>query len=75
MDLTGLPIYAKVMEGLFPDLCNATKLPRLMQEKVASGTKFYAYKNGEEETWEEVWTDFTHDIRKLVEKYEKKIKL
>jgi 3-hydroxybutyryl-CoA dehydrogenase len=33
MDLTGLPIYAEVMKGLFPDLSNSTDLPKLMQEK------------------------------------------
>jgi 3-hydroxybutyryl-CoA dehydrogenase len=75
MDVTGLPIYAKVMEGLFPDLNNATELPKLMQEKVDTDTKFYDYKEGQEKEWENVWTDFTHDIRELVEKYGKKIEL
>ncbi len=75
MDLTGLPIYAKVMEGLFPDLSNSTELPKLMQEKVESKTKFYEYPEGKEKEWENVWTDFTYDIRSIVEKYEKRIKL
>jgi len=75
MDLTGLPIYAKVMEGLFPDLSNTTELPKLMQEKVDTGTKFYDYPEGKEKEWENVWTDFTHDIRKMVDKYDKQIKL
>ncbi len=75
MDLTGLPTYAKVMEGLFPDLSNSTEVPKLMREKAESGTKFYDYPQGKEKAWENVWTDFTHDIREIVDKYEKKIKL
>ena len=46
-----------------------------MREKAESGTKFYDYPKGKEKAWEEVWTDFTHDIREIVDKYEKKIKL
>ncbi len=70
MDITGLPIYAKVMKGIFPDLDNRTKVPELMKEKVESGALFYSYENGKEKLWEEVWTEFTHDIREIVEKYE-----
>ena len=75
MDLTGLPIYAKVMEGIFPELSNNVKLPDLMKEKVSSGTKFYDYKGDEEKDWENIWTDFTHDIGEIVKKYEDKAKL
>ncbi len=75
MDLTGLPIYAKVMEGLFPELSNSTEVPKLMKEKVASGEKFYDYSKDSEEEWEQVWSDFTHDLRKIVDKYEKRVKL
>jgi len=75
MDMTGLPIYAKVMEGLFPELSNTSELPRLMQEKVDEGTKFYDYSKDSEKKWENVWTDFTHDIHQIVEKYEKRVKL
>ena len=75
MDLTGLPIYAKVMEGLFPELSNNEKLPELMKEKVATKTKFYDYNKEEEEEWENMWTEFTHDINALVRKYEDKAKL
>ena len=71
MDLTGLPIYAKVMEGLFPKLCNSKELPQLMQDKVDTKTKFYDYSDKSEEEWESIWTDFTYDIRELVEKYDK----
>ncbi|VAW12413.1 hypothetical protein MNBD_BACTEROID01-227 [hydrothermal vent metagenome] len=74
MDITGLPIYAKVMEGLFPDLCNTDKVPALIKEKVDSKSKFYDYQENEEKEWEDMWTDFTHDISELVKKYEKKAK-
>jgi 3-hydroxybutyryl-CoA dehydrogenase len=75
MDLTGLPLYAKVMEGIFPELSNNVKLPDLMKEKVSSGTKFYDYKGNEENDWENIWTDFIHDIGEIVKKYEDKAKL
>jgi 3-hydroxybutyryl-CoA dehydrogenase len=75
MDLTGLPIYAQVMKGLFPRLNNSADLPPLMQEKVETGTKFYEYPENTQKEWEKIWIDFTYDIRDLVEKYEKKIKL
>ena len=75
MDLTGLPIYAKVMEGLFPKLCNTDKAPDLIKEKAASNSKFYDYSKDSEEEWENVWTDFTHDIREISDKYGKRVKL
>lgn len=75
MDLTGLKTYAKVMEGLFPDLCNSTDLPDLMKEKVESGTLFYDYLTHSKEEWEDTWPEFTHDIRALSLKYDKKLKL
>ncbi len=72
MDITGLPIYAKVMEDLFPKLANTAELPKLMQEKVDTKTKFYDYSEENEEDWEKKWTEFTYDIREIVEKYQKK---
>ncbi len=75
MDITGLPIYAKVMDGIFPELSNKTEVPQLMKEKVESGSLFYNYDDGKEKLWEEMWMDFTHDIREVVEKYEKKTDL
>jgi 3-hydroxybutyryl-CoA dehydrogenase len=75
MDLTGLPIYARVMEGLFPELSNSGSLPELMKEKVSSGTTFYEYKGNEEAAWEDAWLDFTHDISEINDKYNKRVKL
>ena len=75
MDLTGLPIYAKVMDGLFPELCNGDKAPELIKEKAASKSKFYDYQGDEEKEWERIWTDFTLDLSELIKKYEVKAKL
>lgn len=75
MDLTGLPIYAKVMEGIFPELSNNDSLPDLMKEKVSSETKFYDYKGNEEEEWEDAWMDFAHDISEISKKYDDRVKL
>ncbi|MEN8227908.1 MAG: 3-hydroxyacyl-CoA dehydrogenase family protein [Bacteroidota bacterium] len=75
MDLTGLPIYAEVMKGIFPELSDNKKLPELMKERVATKTKHYTYTKEEEKEWEEMWTEFTHDVDALVRKYEKKAKL
>ena len=75
MDLTGLPIYAKVMEGIFPELSNEDKLPDLMKEKVSSETKFYNYNGNEKEEWEDAWMDFVHDISEISKKYDDRVKL
>ncbi len=75
MDITGLPIYAQVMEGLFPKLTKSDIVPDLMKEKAESNTKFYDYSKDSEEEWENVWKDFTYDISKIVDKYEKRVKL
>lgn len=76
MDLTGIPAYAMVMEGLLPKLSSTTKVPRLMREKVASGAKgianakgFYPYTKESAHAWEKKWVDFTYDIRRLADKY------
>lgn len=76
MDLTGIPAYEMVMEGLLPKLSNATKVPKLMRAKVASGAKgianargFYPYTKASARAWERKWVDFTYDIRRLADKY------
>lgn len=82
MDLTGIPAYATVAEGLFPKLSNSRKLPKLMRDMVESGALgisnargFYKYDKRSAKEWEKVWVDFTYDLRKTVEKYEKRVKL
>jgi len=76
MDLTGIPGYAVVMEGLFPKLSNARAVPKLMRQIVARGAKgianargFYPYTKRSAQEWERNWTDFTYDMRRLADKY------
>ena len=82
MDLTGIPAYATVMKGLFPELCNSKKLPAMMKRIVARGAQgianrkgFYRYTRASAKAWERAWVDFTFDVRRLVEKYEKRVPL
>jgi 3-hydroxybutyryl-CoA dehydrogenase len=82
MDLTGLPDYAVVMQDLFPELSNAASVPKVMQDIVASGAEgtpngrgFYKYTKAEASNWEKAWVDLSYDIKALVEKYEKRVKL
>lgn len=75
MDLTGLPIYAEVMKGIFPELSDNKEVPQLMKDRVTTKTKHYNYTEKEEKEWEMMWTEFTHDVDALVNKYEKKAKL
>ncbi len=77
MDLTGIPSYAAVMEGLLPELCASKSVPQIMQEMIERGGQgitncngFYPYSPASAAHWEQAWVDFTYDIRKLVEKYE-----
>lgn len=76
MDLTGIPAYAAVMEGLLPKLSNARKVPKLMRDTVASGALgvanakgFHKYTKASARQWERAWVDFTYEIRKLAEQY------
>jgi 3-hydroxybutyryl-CoA dehydrogenase len=81
MDLTGIPAYMTVMEGLLPELENTTKVPKLMRAMVKSGALgianqkgFYKYTKAEAAQWEKAWVEFTYDIRGLAEKYQKQVK-
>lgn len=76
MDLTGIPAYAQVMEGLLPQLSAKTTVPKLMREKVAAGAKgitnakgFYPYTRKTAHEWERRWVEFTYDMRRLADKY------
>ncbi len=82
MDLTGIPAYGAVMEGLQPELSNAQEVPLLMRQMVNKGALgisnrkgFYKYPGKDAEKWEKCWVEFTYDIRKLVEKYGKEVSL
>ncbi len=76
MDLTGIPAYATVMEGLLPELSTSTSVPDLMQRAVRKGSLgianakgFYPYTKASAAQWERDWTEFTHAMRTLAEKY------
>jgi 3-hydroxybutyryl-CoA dehydrogenase len=80
MDLTGIPAYGAVMKDLFPDLDNSTVTPALMEKVVGEGALgvsnakgFYPYTPESAEHWEKTFIEFSYDIRKLAEKYAKKI--
>ncbi len=76
MDLTGVPAYHTVMKDLFPTLSNQTTVPELIDKIVREGGKgtanakgFYDYTPEEAKLWEETFTEFSYEIRKLALKY------
>lgn len=76
MDLTGVPAYHNVMKDLFPTLSNSTEIPALIDKIVKEGGKgvanakgFYEYTAEEAKLWEETFTEFSYEIRKLALKY------
>lgn len=76
MDLTGIPAYAAVMEGLLPELTTVTEVPKLMKNMVdrkalgvANGRGFYGYTAAEAKRWQRDWVKFTYEIRQLAERY------
>ena len=80
MDITGIPAYFTVMQELFPELDNAKASPELMKQLVEAGAKgtgnahgFYPYTKETAEKWEELFVQFSYDIRKLAEKYPQNI--
>jgi len=80
MDLTGIPAYMTVMKDLFPDLDNTAETPELIERVVKAGglgvsnaRGFYPYTPESAESWGRNFIEFSYDIRKLAEKYSKKI--
>ncbi|WP_103935050.1 3-hydroxyacyl-CoA dehydrogenase family protein [Bryocella elongata] len=76
MDLTGIPAYAAVMEGLLPELSTGTEVPKLMKRVVrskalgvANAKGFYPYTPASAKRWEQDWVQFTYEVRKLAERY------
>jgi 3-hydroxybutyryl-CoA dehydrogenase len=76
MDLTGIPAYAAVMKGLFPELNCSTAVPKLMRKVVASGAHgvsnakgFYHYTPAEALRWEKRFLKFSYEIRRLAQRY------
>jgi len=81
MDLTGIPAYDTVAQGLFPKLSNAKTVSKLMREVVDSGAQgisntkgFYKYSKSSARCWKRAWVDFTYDIAALVAKYQQRVK-
>ena len=76
MDLTGVPAYHTVLKDLFPTLSNSTEIPELIDGIVKEGGRgvanakgFYDYTPEEAKLWEETFTEFSYEIRKLALKY------
>jgi 3-hydroxybutyryl-CoA dehydrogenase len=76
MDLTGIPAYAAVMKGLFPELDCSKEVPALMQKVVDSGARgvqnakgFYEYTPEQAERWEKLFVKYSYEIRALALKY------
>jgi len=76
MDLTGVGAYHTVMKDLFPTLNNSTEVPKLIDDivkaggrGVANGKGFYNYTEEEARLWEETFTRFSYDIRRLALQY------
>ena len=80
MDLTGIPAYAAVMEGLLPELSNSDTVPKFVGDLVGRGANgisnakgFYRYSKPAAKEWARAWVDFTYDIRNLAEKYRRRM--
>lgn len=76
MDLTGVAAYHTVMKDLLPTLDNSTAVPELIDKIVREGGRgvanakgFYEYTPEEAKLWEETFTEFSYEIRKLALKY------
>ena len=72
MDLTGVPAYAAVMKRLFPQLSNATDVPRTMRELVgrggagvSNGVGFYDYTPEDADRWERVLRENVWRVRAM----------
>ncbi|MGC2250537.1 MAG: 3-hydroxyacyl-CoA dehydrogenase family protein [Acidobacteriaceae bacterium] len=72
MDLTGIPAYASVMKDLLPELSCAMQVPDLMRKIVKSGARgvsnakgFYRYTPQQAKHWEELFVQFSYQIRRL----------
>lgn len=76
MDMTGVPAYHTVMKELNPTLNNQSTVPKLIDDIVQRGGRgilngdgFYQYSPEEIKLWEEIFSEFTYEIRNLALKY------
>ena len=66
----------RLRKELRADLQN-DRFPEIHYQGRELGINFkgYIYDKATAEEWERAWVDFTYDLRKLVEKYEKRVRL
>jgi 3-hydroxybutyryl-CoA dehydrogenase len=76
MDFVGLADSTEILKNIFPTLCNADKVPPLMQKMVdnnARGTQnligLYTYTSKEAKEWEDAFAMFNKDIYQLASFY------
>ncbi|MBD3629050.1 3-hydroxyacyl-CoA dehydrogenase family protein [Cyclobacterium sp.] len=76
MDFTGIGSYREVMKDLFPTLNNDAAPGKVINEIVDAGGKgifnghgFYEYTPEEREIWQELYNEFSYEIRELTLKY------
>ncbi len=76
MDLMGVQGYYRVMKDLLPDLSAETAVPRAIRKVVESGGRgisnqkgFYKYTPQQAKRWEQLFTKFNYEIRRLAMKY------
>jgi 3-hydroxybutyryl-CoA dehydrogenase len=76
MDFTGIGSYRKVMKDLFPTLDNSDAPGNLINKIVDEGGNgifngkgFYTYTKEEREIWQQLYNDFSFEIRDLTLKY------
>ncbi|HRI20771.1 MAG TPA: 3-hydroxyacyl-CoA dehydrogenase family protein [Panacibacter sp.] len=76
MDLTGVAAYHTVMKDLLPTLNNSSEIPKLIDDIVKAGGRgvsnahgFHDYTPEEAKLWEETFTEFSYEIRRLALKY------
>lgn len=76
MDFTGIGSYREVMKDLFPTLNNDATPGKVINDIVDAGGKgifnghgFYEYTPEEREVWQELYNEFSYEIRELTLKY------
>ena len=76
MDFIGLADSTEILRNIFPTLCNADKVPPLMQEMVDKNARgiqnlvgLYEYTPKEAKEWEDAFATFNKDIYQLASFY------
>lgn len=76
MDLMGTYAYGMVMKDLNRELSNSTTLSPILKKKkddgavgMDTGKGFYTYSSEEKARWENVFKEFSKEIRQLITKY------